>query len=217
MGETRIIIVEDDLRFRTAFIAALWGQADCQLMGMASDVESGRRLLQETRPDVMLVDLGLPGGSGFELIREAHLTQPDCDPVVLTVFGDEAHVMAAIEAGATGYLLKDASPAELLDRLRCLRRGGSPISPVIARQLLKRLGPQDAPLSPPSEEDRLSEDDVRVLELTAKGFNLQEIAAMVQQSDDEVASRVQAIYRKLHACTRTEALYEARRRGVLDR
>ena len=135
----KIAIVEDDPRFRAAFANVIEGQNDMVISGLADDLPAGLALLDRPAADVLLVDLGLPGGSGIELIRQAAVRWPECDVMVVSIFGDEAHVMGAIAAGATGYLLKDTRAAELAEQIRTLRDGGSPISPLIARQVLMRL------------------------------------------------------------------------------
>ena len=103
-----VLIVEDQLRFREAFAHALEKAPDIRLVGMATDLQQGRKMFDQTRPDVLLVDLDLPGGSGIELIRHAAHVAPECEVMVISVFGDEQHVHSSIEAGATGYLLKDS-------------------------------------------------------------------------------------------------------------
>ena len=96
---------------------------------------------------MLLVDLQLPDGNGIDLIRAASERLPQCEIMVVTVFGDQRHVLDSIAAGATGYLLKDTSAAEIVEQIRVLRAGGSPVSPVIARQLLNRLSGDDEPAS----------------------------------------------------------------------
>jgi DNA-binding NarL/FixJ family response regulator len=130
MESISVLIVEDDERFRAAFATMVAEAEDMRLVGSAADLAPGLKLLREHRPDVLLVDLGLPSGSGVELIRYANDHLPDTDVMVVSVFGDEPHVMASLEAGATGYLLKDAQAADLTEQIRSLRQGGSPISPV---------------------------------------------------------------------------------------
>jgi DNA-binding NarL/FixJ family response regulator len=218
----RVLIVDDDPAVLQPFAAAVEAADDMQVVGQAATLAAGLHLLRNTRPDVLLVDLGLPDGDGTTLIAEAARELPDCEAMVVTVFGDEAHVLAAIEAGATGYLLKDASPTEIVEQLRVLKAGGSPISAVIARQMLRRsaawsqaqrnaAGPGglvegDATLSPRERE---------VLELCAKGYSYEEIAPMLAVSRHTVTTFVKRIYRKLQVHSRTEAVYEARRMGLL--
>ena len=208
-----VVIVEDDERFRGAFASVVAGAPDMALVGTAADLPQGFQLLRDQRPDVVLVDLGLPSGSGIELIRFAHENLPDTDVMVVTVFGDEPHVMASLEAGATGYLLKDSCAEDLTDQIRTLHAGGSPISPVIARQLLVRLGPLPQPS--PDGEAMLSPQERQVLTYSAKGFNFEEIARMMGVSRHTVMTYVKRSYRKLQVHSKTEAIYAARKLGLV--
>lgn len=220
-----VLIVEDQARFRDAFVHSLSSVSDIELVGIAPDLPQGRRMFDQFKPDVLLVDLDLPGGSGIELIRHAAQTRPQCEVMVISVFGDEQHVLTSIEAGATGYLLKDSLALDLPGQLRSLRAGGSPISPVIARRLLLRLAPAASHLSSvpadsspsPLEEEvvALSEQESRVLHLAAKGFTFDEIAQFMQVSPHTVMTYVKRVYRKLHVRSKVEAIYEARRLGWL--
>jgi DNA-binding NarL/FixJ family response regulator len=198
MKTISVLIVEDDERFRTAFEGMVADARDMQLVGAAADV--------------LLVDLGLPSGSGVELIRYANEQLPDTDVMVVSVFGDEPHVMASLEAGATGYLLKDTPAADLTEQIRTLHGGGSPISPVIARQLLLRLTPQAGPVV---DGTLLSPQERQVLTLSAKGFSFEEIARMLGVSRHTVMTYVKRSYRKLQVHSKTEAIYEARKLGLV--
>jgi DNA-binding NarL/FixJ family response regulator len=206
-----VLIVEDDPQFRAAFVAAIDSSRDIVLVAEAEDLPAGLRMLDEKAPDVLLVDIGLPSGSGIDLIRRAALTLPDCDVMVVTVFGDERHVIECLEAGATGYLLKGARAPDICDQIRALRAGGSPISPVIARQLLLRMTPQ----TQPAEGATLSEQERNVLSLAAKGYSYEEIAVMLQRSHHTVETHVKRIYRKLQVHNKAEAVYEARKLGLM--
>jgi DNA-binding NarL/FixJ family response regulator len=211
MSPITVLVVEDDERFRAAFCAMVDGAPDMRLVGSAADLPEGLDMLRHQHPAVVLVDLGLPSGSGIELIRFAHEQLPQTDVMVVTVFGDEPHVMASLEAGATGYLLKDADATDLTAQIRSLHAGGSPISPVIARQLLLRLSPDPVP----GCEALLSTQERQVLSLSAKGFSFEEIAAMLDVSRHTVATYVKRSYRKLQVHSKTEAIYEARRLGLV--
>ena len=229
----RVLIVEDDAKFRDAFAQAVRGASDLALAGTAEDLQGGRLALLATQPDVLLVDLGLPDGSGIALIREAMARFPDSDAMVVTVFGDEQHVIAAIEAGATGYLLKDSDAADVAEQIRVLRRGGSPISPVIARRLLTRFAPAAGSMAglggaprqhgaasalgglPDDEAVTLSPQERQVLTLSAKGYSYDEIAGLMGVSRHTVTTYVKRSYRKLQVHSKTEAVYEARRLGIV--
>lgn len=224
-----IVIVEDDAKFRDAFARAIEAAPDLRLLGAAANGAQARALLAAQRPDVLLVDLDLPDARGLELIRLAARDHPDCDVMVVTVFGDERHVIESIEAGASGYLLKDTLPADFVEQIRLLHAGGSPISPVIARQLLTRFqgvrpaaagsaDPAD-PTAVPEAGDppsaALSEREHAVLALVTKGFTYDEIANLLKVSRHTVMTYVKRTYRKLQVNSKTEAVYEARKLGLV--
>jgi DNA-binding NarL/FixJ family response regulator len=175
--------------------------------------------------DVALVDLGLPDGSGLQLIRHLAEVQPEADAMVISVFGEEETVIRAIEAGATGYLIKGSLELNLVESIVQLREGGSPISPLIARRLLKRFAPPDvvsimpataAEVAPQREEgDRLTERELDVLRLVSQGFVVMEIAEKLHISPHTVATHVKRTYRKLQVRSRGQAVSEAIKRGLL--
>lgn len=219
----RVALVEDDVSFRNAVVAAIESAPDMALSGVASTRSRGLQLLEGEPPDVLLVDLGLPDGSGIDIIRAAHARWPQCNTMVSTAFGDELHVMQSLEAGAVGYLLKDSAPERLVLEIRNLHAGGSPISPLIARQILTRFRPpaaSTAPSGPTESRTRravLSARETEVLELITKGFSTSEIAALMSVSQHTVLTYVRRIYSKLEVNSRTEAIFEARSQGLLAR
>jgi len=216
---TRILVVDDDEAFRESVCAAIARDDSMVLAVQAGSVAAARAATARGNFDVALVDLGLPDGNGIDLIREIARERPETDVMVVTVFGDEAHVLASIEAGATGYLLKRSLHDTLAATVRELRAGGSPISPVIARQLLLRFkrGAGSSPQLPEAvvDDGGLSELEREVLLFIAKGFTVGEIANMLHLSAHTVATHVKHIYRKLAVHSRTEAVFEAGRMGLL--
>jgi len=180
-------------------------------------------MLQGPPTDVLLVDLGLPDGSGIDVIQESIIRWPSCSVMVSTNFGDETHVMRSIEAGAAGYLLKDSSPARIIDEIRSLASGGSPISPIIARQVLARFRTsagvtQDKVVLPGQVEassELLSPREMEVLNYITRGFTAQETAKLMQLSPYTVRTFVRRIYGKLKVSSKSEAIYEARTLGLL--
>ncbi len=228
----RVLLVEDDVHFQNSAVAALDGVADLVLVGIATTRAQGLAALDRPQADVLLVDLGLPDGSGIDVIRAAHRQWPGCAIMVCTVFGDEDHVLQSIEAGASGYLLKDSSPYRMVDEIRNLHAGGSPISPLIARKVLMRFRSRDAqaiaapnttPIDPPAplppaqrDHGVLSAREHEVLTLITKGFKPDEIAGLMQVSSYTVKSFVRRIYAKLEVNSRSEAIYEARNMGLVD-
>jgi DNA-binding NarL/FixJ family response regulator len=213
-----VAIVEDDARIRDAFAEMVRSAVDLELMGAVADGAGARTLLETKGPDVLLVDLGLPDVSGIEIIRYARARHSHCAAMVVTVFGDEKNVLAAIEAGATGYLLKNAVPTDFVEQIRLLHAGGSPLSPVIARQLLMRFSNPRTPLQttvPDADAPVLSERERVVLDYVARGFTFDEIAALLKVSRHTVTTYARRVYGKLHVGSKTEALYEARKLGLL--
>lgn len=216
-----VAIVEDDLGFRQALTDAIEGTQDIRLAGTAGTRAEGLNLLQGAPTDVLLVDLGLPDGSGIDVIKAAVQLWSSCSVVVSTNFGDETHVIRSIEAGASGYLLKDSSPAKIVDEIRSVASGGSPISPIIARQVLARfrqigVGGASPPTMPDETPHLLSAREKEVLELITKGFTANEIARLMSLSPFTVRSFVRRIYSKLNVTSKAEAIYEARNQGILD-
>jgi DNA-binding NarL/FixJ family response regulator len=218
-----VAIVEDDPSFRDALSKVLEATPDMRLANIAGTRAEGLAMLQGPPADVLLVDLGLPDGSGIDVIHAAIIRWPSCNIMVSTNFGDETHVMRSIEAGAAGYLLKDSSPAKIVDEIRSLASGGSPISPIIARQVLARFraaAPADVAASPTAAaaaeaSTLLSSREKEVLDYITRGFTAQEIAKLMQLSPFTVRTFVRRIYSKLKVTSKTEAIYEARTLGLL--
>ena len=176
------------------------------VLALAGTVAEGVAAL-DRQPDVVLVDLGLPDGSGETVIRAATARDPAPDVMVITVFGDERHVISAIEAGAAGYLLKDSEPEAMVAAITDLVAGGSPITPVIARHILTRF--QSAPSSAP-------EAAAEELQLVARGYSNNEIGGLLELSFHTVTSHIKHIYRKLSVRSRSEAVFEASQMGIIE-
>jgi DNA-binding NarL/FixJ family response regulator len=220
-NEIRVLLVDDDVQIQHALRLAIETHPELKLLGQAYTLKEAMSLVELHQPDVVLVDLGLPDGSGLTLINHIHQNLPGCESMVLTVFGDESHVISSIEAGATGYLTKDTRTSDILDRLKQLRAGGSPISPVIARGLLNRFRnsqtealpvakPASGPFTP------LSEREQQVLEMVAKGFMQAEIADILGVSINTVSTYIKRIYKKLAVNSRTSAVHRANALGLIN-
>jgi DNA-binding NarL/FixJ family response regulator len=211
----RLLVVEDDPATLQWITAALSAAPGTQVQGCGSVAEA-RDCIDRSLPDIVLTDLGLPDGSGIDVIRHARQRNAGCEVLVISIFGDDAHVVAAIEAGASGYLLKDSSLDQLGEQLQHLRDGGSPLSPQIARTLIRRQHLRAQPSGPPSapavEGLALTERELEVLTFIAKGFSYQEGADMLGISTNTVRTHVKRIYQKLSVNSRTEAVYEFNQR-----
>ncbi|WP_297734572.1 response regulator transcription factor [uncultured Maricaulis sp.] len=208
---TRILIVEDVTETRrwlgeiahAAFPDCTISEADSMRTGLA---EAAR-----TDCDIALIDLGLPDGSGLEVLRSLRLVNPDAIPIVTTVMGDDAHIVAALSAGAQGYLLKE-HPAEMLTRQLVQLADGTPaLSPSIARRIMEHFrftGPAADP-----EED-LTNREKEVLGLIGRGLRNSDVAKALELAESTVASHIKSIYRKLGISSRAEASWHATRMGL---
>ena len=209
----RVGVVEDDAASRDTFVAMIHAQPDLVLAMVAASRAEALDRLSTAPMDVLLVDLGLPDGSGLDVIRAARVQWPDCSILVSTIFGDEDHVLRSIEAGAMGYLLKDVSAAELAEEIRSLHAGGSPISPMVARKILARAAASLAPAGAPPAT--LSAREQEVLRHVSKGLTTEETARSMGISRTTVLTFVRRIYAKLQVNTRAEAIHAAYKQGLL--
>jgi DNA-binding NarL/FixJ family response regulator len=223
---TSVLVVEDEPEFMRRFSDAVLADPQLQLAAVVSTGRAGIAMLDAQAPDVMLVDLGLPDIDGVEVIRHAARHHPQCDVLVVTMFGDDQHVIDSIEAGATGYLLKDAVAERIAASIHEVRAGGSPISPSIARRVLARFrvsASASSPVAPAAastppaaaEPSPLTERETEILRLTAKGLSFETIGELVDISPHTVVAHVKKIYRKLAVHSRGEAVYEASQMGLL--
>lgn len=214
MARHTVLLVEDDAITRERLADSVRRRADLELVAAVGTCADARELLQRRLPRVLLTDLGLPDGNGVELIR-AVAGKPDTDAIVITVFGDEKNVVTALEAGATGYLLKDSSAEDVGDAVLQLIGGGSPISAKIARYLVRRFRPVDSASAQKVDGPQLTDREREVLERMAKGFNYAEVAQSLQMSPNTVTSHIKNIYRKLAVHSRAEAVFEAAQLGLI--
>ncbi|WP_290868835.1 response regulator transcription factor [Aquabacterium sp.] len=227
----RVVLVEDNHQIRHDLEACVQAHPQLELAASFATLASAQAWFSEQGADLLLVDLGLPDGSGLSLMRAVHPRWPDCDMLVVSMFGDEENVVASIEAGAVGYVHKDDEAADIAETLLAVKRGASPISPMIARHLLRRMQPVPAsallarePL-PQATGSAMPEAEVsialtrreqEVLEFIARGFSYAEIARQQGITVHTVQTYIKALYGKLAVHSRSEAVYEANRLGLLQ-
>jgi DNA-binding NarL/FixJ family response regulator len=211
-----IAIVEDDLTLRQVLVSTLEADPDYAVVAQYADGKTALRGIPDLAPDMVLIDLGLPDISGIEVIRQLKLSNPDCDILVVTIFGDERTITSALEAGANGYLLKGASLEELRRDVQHLRTGGAPLSPMVARQLLNKLQAKPVDSKPQAGGTRLTKREHDILQMIAKGFSYAETSQICGVASATVHSHLKSIYRKLEVHSKTEAVYEARRRSLIS-
>lgn len=212
----RILLVEDDRATRDRITQVISSTSVFTLVAAVGTQRAAEQLLDEEPIDILLTDLDLPDGNGTELIRKVQ-ARPDITALVITVFSDEKHVVSAIQAGATGYLLKDSGEEDISRAILDMQQGGSPISPAIARYLLKHFRPQPVQSTAPKvNKPELTRREKQVIEFVAKGFTYNEIAQLLNLSIHTVTSHIKNTYKKLSVGSRGEAVYEAVQLGLVQ-
>jgi DNA-binding NarL/FixJ family response regulator len=233
----RVLIVEDDLLTREFFAGSVARCPTLSLVGAVGTVAQADTWLRNNPDglDVLLTDLGLPDGNGLDVIRTAVALNPACEPLVISMFGDDESVLASIEAGALGYIHKDATPDDISKTILDMRNGESPISPMIARRVLSKyrifkgisaamhtdkaqLAINNIAILTPCEiaqRSILSPREQEVLSLIARGFSYSEIARLQDLSMHTVQTHIKRLYAKLSVHSKSEAVFEATRMGLL--
>jgi DNA-binding NarL/FixJ family response regulator len=199
----RVMIVEDDPATRERFANAIAGDLRTTLAAAVGTGREAMARLPAARPDVLLVDLGLPDVHGTEVIRHAAREMPQCDIMVITMFGDEGNVLASMEAGAVGYVLKDCVEPDLVAQVVELRAGGAPMSPGIARIVLKRLRAAHDATEPAGG---ITPRETEILRLLARGYTYAETAEHLGISRHTVCSHIKNSYRKLAVRSAAQAV-----------
>jgi len=209
-----IVLVEDDPPTREHLAACLRADPGIELLATADSLASARTACEQAMPAVLITDLRLPDGHGTTLIREVRASLPAIEIMVISVLGDEDSVVAAIRAGASGYILKDSAPIDLVAAVQDLIAGRSPISAAIARYIIRRV--QDGSI-PAAEAPRplLTPRETDILWGIAKGFTYNDIADRLGLSRMTVPTHIKNIYRKLEVNSRSEAVFEAIERKLI--
>jgi len=193
---------------RTGLRTFLGLQPDMTVVGEAGTAEQALALVPRLRPDVVLMDLVLPGMSGVEAVRRLRAAHPEIKVVVLTSFAGQEAVLPAVRAGAAGYLLKDVGPMELAGALRAVHAGGSPLHPAVAATVMHSVAAE--------ERDPLTPREHEVLRLVARGLSNRLIARELALSEKTVKAHVSAVLGKLGVADRTQAALHAVRHGLVD-
>lgn len=211
----RIVLVEDDepIRRRLASIITDWPGAT--LVAACATLAEAVAAIEAQSFDLLVTDLKLPDGNGIEAIRLVGRRQPRAESMVISVLTDERSVLDAIEAGAAGYLLKDADSLDLIEAITDLMAGRSPISSRIARVLVRRLSERGDMAEPAEDRPSLTPREMDILWGVAKGFTYGELAERLGMSRQTVPVHIRNIYRKLQATNRSEAVFEATRLGLI--
>jgi DNA-binding NarL/FixJ family response regulator len=201
---TRVSLIEDDARLRGLFADWLREAPGIRLVSQFGDAETALASLPQQPPDVVLVDINLPGMDGVECVRRLKPAMPKTQFMMVTVYEDAKRIVDALAAGATGYLLKRAKREELLKAIIEVRSGGSPMTGSIARKLVQSF--QQTPAAPASDISQLAPREQQVLDLIVQGHVTKEIAGQLQVSIPTIKTYIRRIYEKLHARSRGEAV-----------
>lgn len=216
-----ILLVEDDKAVRDRFVDLIFLWTNGHLVKDVGTLTDALEAIQTHPIDLLITDLRLPDGMGTDAIKLLKQTQPDAEVMVISVLGDHRTVIEAIEAGATGFLLKDASPFSLIDAIEELLDGGSPVSPSIARTIIQTLNKSKTDSTNPSTSDEASKPqlttrELEILQGVVKGLTNAELAEAYDIASSTVPVHIRNIYRKLQTRNRSEAIYEAMRHGLVD-
>jgi DNA-binding NarL/FixJ family response regulator len=204
----RLVVVDDHPVVRQGLTAMLRWEAELELVGEAADGNEAVRVILEQRPDVVLLDLRLPGLSGVEVMRQVRPQAPEVRFLILTTYDTESYIAPALAAGARGYLLKDATLDELMQGLRSVVQGRPALEPGVAARLLDRMVDGDV--------GDLSERELEVLRLLAAGASNKAVAQRLILSENTVKAHVSHIFTKLGVQSRTEAVTVALQRGLVS-
>lgn len=213
----RILLVDDQRLMREGLRVLLELEEGLEVVGEAGDGKEALELYAALRPDVVLMDVRMPGMDGVEATRRLRERWPEARILILTTFDDDAYVFEGLRAGALGYLLKDVSGGDLAEAIRMVAAGGAPLAPSVARKVVAEFSRLAPPSRPPDEglPEPLSEREKEVLRLLAQGLSNREIAERLVLAEGTVKNHVTTILQKLGVRDRTQAALRARQLGLL--
>ncbi|MDB6023945.1 MAG: DNA-binding response regulator [Verrucomicrobiales bacterium] len=201
----KVAIVEDSTRVRESLAALIGGSDGFRCVGTFPNAEAALAGIPKEWPDVILMDINLPKMSGIECVSKLKVLRPALQIIMVTVYIENEKIFQSMVAGASGYLIKQTPPAEILEAISDVHRGGSPMSSHIARKLVQYVA-QVAQVARPAEKMELSPREHEILCLLAKGYQYKEIAESLTISVETVRTHLRNIYEKLHVRSRTEAV-----------
>lgn len=207
----KILVVDDHPVVRAGLVMMLSTQADMEVVGEAGDGQEAVTKVAELQPDIVLMDLEMPGLDGVQAIHGIHAKRADTRILVLTAYDTDERILQAVQAGARGYLLKGVPRDEIFQAVRIVNSGGSLLQPAIATKLLNRVGD----MLRGEREETLTEREMQVLELMAKGYRNKEIAKDLFITERTVKFHANILFQKLNVESRTEAVSQAIQRGII--
>ncbi len=219
----RVFVVEDQTKILKNQLKLLEGHPELTIIGTALSGETGLEEVRRLKPDVLLLDLGLPRMSGIDVTRAVKAEFPSIEILIFTIFDEEDKVLEAVKAGASGYLLKGTPADKMVEAIKEVHAGGTVIQPNLARRLLKHFRVGETPSAPgptnqreEPEGKKLSARETEILQLIAKGVSNSEAATMLTLSKATIRTHLEHIYRKLEVTNRVEAVTEGLRKGLIQ-
>lgn len=238
-GKIRVFMVEDQTKILKNQLKLLEGSPELEIVGTALSGETALEDVKRLKPQVLLLDLGLPRMSGIDVTRAVKATMPEVEILIFTIFDEEDKVLEAVQAGASGYLLKGTPADKMIEAIKEVAAGGTVIQPNLARRLLRHFRVAEAPaggasapataaaapvtpaaeaaaLPPEPEGKKLSARETEILQLIAKGVSNNEAASLLGLSKATIRTHLEHIYRKLEVTNRVEAVTEGLRKGLIQ-
>ncbi len=222
----RVFVVEDQTKILKSQLKLLEGSPELSIVGTALSGETALEEVRRIKPDVILLDLGLPRMSGIDVTLAVKAEFPEIEILIFTIFDEEDKVLEAVRAGASGYLLKGTPAHKMVEAIQEVHAGGTVIQPNLARRLLKhfRIGEEPSPASiqaqpderPEEKKRQLSARETEILQLIAKGVSNSEAASVLGLSKGTIRTHLEHIYRKLDVTNRVEAVTEGLRKGLIQ-
>jgi len=215
MNKIKVILADDHVLFREGTRSLIEQERDMEVIGEASDGEEAVALVAKLKPQVALMDIAMPKVNGIEATQQIKACCPTTAVLILTAYDNDQYIMALLEAGAAGYLLKNVNGKELANAVRSVHAGEAVLHPVIARKIFNRLGTTGQEPGEPVSPAGLSEREMEILRLAARGMSNQDIAGKLFLSRRTIQAHLGNIFRKMDVGSRTEAVLQALRRGWL--
>jgi len=214
----RIMLVDDHQLVREGFASMLGLVSHFKVIGQSSNGRDALEFIRKHKPDIVLMDIRMPDGSGIEITRKVKEEMPEVDIILLSMYDEEEYVLEGIRAGASGYMLKDVSREELIRTIEVVRGGGSYIQPSLARRVLEEFAHRKREIAVPtrSRETHLTDREIQILQKVADGMTNRLVAETLNISEKTVKAHLRSIFRKLEVSDRAQAVAEGMRRRLLE-